>query len=105
MAVKVKELKDDALVEIKVNKNYYLMMKSTLFYLFMQRDNDVEREASITKVMSGKVEDMDDWERAFHTITLFLAEVEKQATNNNLYNEKEILEPDDEGYEPPATPD
>jgi hypothetical protein len=102
MAVKVKELKDDALVEVKVNKNYYLMMKSTLFYLFMQKTDEKEREESIKKVMSGKFEDMDDWERSFHTITLFLAEVEKQAAANNLYNEKEILEPGDEGYVEPT---
>jgi hypothetical protein len=102
MAVKVKELKDDALVEVKVNKNYYLMMKSTLFYLFMQKTDEKEREESIKKVMSGKFEDMDDWERSFHTITLFLAEVEKQASANNLYNEKEILEPGDEGYVEPT---
>ena len=30
MAIKVKELKDDMLVSIEVNKNYYLMLKNTL---------------------------------------------------------------------------
>jgi hypothetical protein len=102
MAVKVKELKDDALVKVEVNKNYYLMMKSTLFYLFLQKTDEKEREEAIKKVMSGKFEDMDDWERSFHTITLFLAEVEKQASTNNLYDEKEILEPGDEGYVEPT---
>ena len=102
MAVKVKELKDDALVEIKVNKNYYLMVKSVLFYLFNQKENNESKEASLKKIMEGKFEEMDDWERAFHTITLFLAEVEKQATEANLYDEKEILEPGDEGYVEPT---
>jgi len=102
MAIKVKELKDDAIVSIQVNKNYYLMMKSVLFYLFIQREDTAEKETAINKVMTGKFEDMDEWERAFHTITLFLAEVEKQATNNNLYDEKEILEPNDEGYVAPT---
>lgn len=102
MALKVKELKDDALVQIQVNKNYYLMMKSVLFYIFTQKENGADKDAALKKIMEGKFEDMDDWERAFHTITLFLAEVEKQATANNLYNEKEILEPDDEGYVPPT---
>jgi len=102
MAIKVKELKDDAIVSIQVNKNYYLMMKSVLFYLFIQREDTAEKEAAINKVMTGKFEDMDEWERAFHTVTLFLAEVEKQATNNNLYDEKEILEPNDEGYVAPT---
>jgi len=102
MAIKVKELKDDAIVSIQVNKNYYLMMKSVLFYLFIQREDTAEKETAINKVMTGKFEDMDEWERAFHTVTLFLAEVEKQATNNNLYDEKEILEPNDEGYVAPT---
>lgn len=102
MAVKVKELKDDAVVEIKVNKNYYLMVKSTLFYLFLQRTDEKEREESIKKVMTGKLEDMDDWERSFHTLTLFLAEVEKIASANNMYTEKELLEPGDEGYVAPT---
>jgi hypothetical protein len=102
MAVKVKELKDDALVDVKVNKNYYLMMKSVLFYLFTQNTNEAEREESLKKIMSGKFEDMTEWERAFHTITLFLIEVERQATENKLYEEKEILEPGDEGYVEPT---
>ena len=102
MALKVKELKDDILIDIKVNKNYYLMMKSTLFHLFQSIKDDKEREESLKKVMSGKYEDMNDWERSFYTITLFLTEVEKQATENNFYNEKEILEPGDEGYVEPT---
>lgn len=102
MAVKVKELKDDALVDIKVNKSYYLMMKATLFHLFQSIKDDKEREESLKKIMEGKYEDMNDWERSFYTITLFLTEVEKQATQNKLYDEKEILEPGDEGYVEPT---
>ena len=30
MAVKLKELKDDAIIDIKVNKAYYLMVKSLI---------------------------------------------------------------------------
>lgn len=103
MAVKVKELKDDVLVDVKVNKNYYYMMKSVLFYLFVNKPESKDNNEDILKrIMSTKIEDMDEWERAFHTITLFLAEVEKQATDNNLYDEKEILEPGDEGYVEPT---
>ena len=102
MAIKVKELNDDAVIDVQVNKNYYLMMKSTLFYLFQQIENIEEREKSLEKVMSGKFEDMNDWERSFHTISLFLAEVEKQASMHKLYIEKELLEPGDEGYKEPT---
>lgn len=102
MAVKVKELKDDALVDIKVNKTYYLMMKTSLFHLFQSIKDDDEREKSLKKIMEDKYETMNDWEKAFYTISLFLAEVEKQATEANLYDEKEILEPGDEGYVEPT---
>jgi hypothetical protein len=45
-------------------------------------------------------------QRAFYTIVLLLAEIERQATANNLYQEKEVLEPGDEGYvEPTPTQD
>ena len=31
MSVKLKELKDDALIDVKVNKSYYFMVKLELF--------------------------------------------------------------------------
>ncbi len=52
--------------------------------------------------MTGKYEDMNDFERSFYTTTLLLAEIERQAQQNNLYDEKEILEPGDEGYVAPT---
>ena len=36
MAIKVKELKDDALITIQVNKSYYLMAKAASFYILQQ---------------------------------------------------------------------
>ena len=102
MAVKVKELKDDAVVDIQVNKNYYYMMKSVLLYLFQNRSEDKKTDEDLKRLMEGKYEVMDDWEKSFHTITLFLAEVEKQARAKDLYDEKEILEPGDEGFVEPT---
>jgi len=102
MAVKVKELKDDAIVDVQVNKSFYYMMKSTLFYLFQQVADDKKREESLKTVMTKKYEDMDEFERSFYTITLFLAEFEKLAVEKNLYSEKSILQEGDEGYVPPT---
>jgi len=102
MAVKVKELKDDAIVEVKVNKSFYLMTKALSYFLFQTIKDDNEREESLKKIMTGKYEDMNDFERSFYTVTLLLAEIEKQAQDNKLYNEKEILEPGDEGYVEPT---
>jgi hypothetical protein len=102
MAIKVKELKDDAIVEIKVNKSFYLMTKALSYHLFQTIKDDNEREESLKKIMTGKYEDMNDFERSFYTVTLLLAEIEKQAQDNKLYDEKEILEPGDEGYVEPT---
>ena len=52
--------------------------------------------------MESKYEDLSELERSFYTVTLLLAEIETQAKNNNLYDEKEILEEGDEGYVAPT---
>jgi hypothetical protein len=38
MNQKIKEIKDDALINISVNKAFYLMTKALSFYLFNQVD-------------------------------------------------------------------
>ena len=88
---KLKELKEDALINVKVNKTYYLMVKNLLYYLFQ----DLQKEGKITDVKALttlKYEDMTEVQRSFYTTTLLLAEIEKEAMNNNLYVETEISE-------------
>jgi len=41
-------------------------------------------------------------QRVFYTLILLLSEAEKQATENKLFNEKEILERGDENYVEPT---
>ena len=50
----VKELKDDALVEIQVNKSFYYMLKNTLFHLFMniKGEKSEDKEEYIKEIMS-----------------------------------------------------
>lgn len=103
MAIKTKELKDDAIVSVQINKNFYLMTKAVAFYLYNKMPEEGIEEY-IKDCMSKQYKDLDDLQRSFHTITILLAEIEKQAKDNNLYLEKEILEPTDEGYVAP-TPD
>tara|TARA_Y100000361_G_scaffold45498_1_gene39349 strand:- start:3175 stop:3489 length:315 start_codon:yes stop_codon:yes gene_type:complete len=102
--IKVKELKEDAIIDVKVNKSFYLMAKNTLYYLFTDRlsSSEEEREKTLAKIMTSEYKDLNDLERSFYTLTLLLAEIESQATKNDLYEEKEILEPDDEGFVPPT---
>lgn len=102
MALKFKELNDDALIDIKVNKAYYMMVKNSLFYLLNEIKEDENKETLIKNTTSIKYEEMTDWQRIFHTLTLLIAEIEKQAKDKKLYTEKEILEPNDEGYVAPS---
>lgn len=78
------------------------MVKATLYFLFNQITSDEEREKKLQKVMTGSYEEMDNWERSFYTMTLLLGDIENNAKKENLYEEKEILEPGDPNYVEPT---
>jgi hypothetical protein len=101
MAIKVKELKDDALITIQVNKSYYLMAKAASFYILQQLNVQEKGDAYFKEIITKNYEDLNDAERTFYTLILLLAEIERQAQEANLYNEKEILEPGDPDYVEP----
>ena len=89
--LKVKELKDDAILSIKVNKSYYTMAKAAVFVVFkdlyaLSGDPEKFVKAIITK----EYKDMTDKERLFYTLTLLVGEIEKQALENNAFDEKEL---------------
>lgn len=100
--IKAKELKDDAIIDIKVNKSFYLMAKAASFVVLQGMSTQDKGEEYFQSIMTKKYEELDDQQRTFYTIVLLIAEIEKQATANNLYTEKEILEPGDEGYVAPT---
>jgi hypothetical protein len=101
MAIKVKEIKDDAIIDIKVNKAYYLMVKATSLYIFKQMPEE-NREEYLKNSLTKEYKDLDEVQRAFRTITLLLSEIEQSASNQNLFDEKEVLEPGDKGYKAPS---
>jgi hypothetical protein len=102
MAIKVKELKDDAILSIKVNKSYYLMAKAASYTILQSMNIQEKGEDYFKEMMTKKYEELDPTQRAFYTIILLLSEIERQATAENLYEEKEVLEPGDEGYVKPT---
>jgi hypothetical protein len=97
MSVTVTEMKDDALLDIKVNKSYYFMVKATSFYLFSNMPEG-DKETMLKEVTEKKYEDLNEWQRSFYTVALLLAEIEKQAKDNNAYVEKVIPQPGDPDY-------
>lgn len=101
MPVKVLEIKDDSLVDIKVNKNYYFMVKATLAYLFkLNMDRGTEAD-DLESIKDLTYTDMSDHQRSFYTLSLLLAEIERSAKVQEKVEEKEVLVPGDEGYESP----
>lgn len=105
MAVKVKELKDDAIIEVKVNKSYYFMVKEALHFLFNAIPDDKQRAEAFMKLPEMEYHNMQPIQRAFFTLSLLIAEMERSATEGNMYQEKEVLEPGDEGYVEPTIQD
>jgi hypothetical protein len=99
--VKVKEIKDGATLNITVNKNFYMMCKSLSFYLF-QQIGEKQNEDYLKDIMSKSYSDLDDLQKSFYTIALLLAEIEAQAKDSDQYEEKEILQPNDEGFIEPT---
>jgi hypothetical protein len=102
MAIKVKELQDDALIDIQVNKAYYMMLKGTLHFLFNLVKDEQKRAAALKVIMEGDYVKMDAYQRSFYTVSLMLAEIERVAKEKNIFEEKDVLEPDDEGYQAPT---
>ncbi len=88
---KVKELKDDAMLDVKVNKTYYMMCKSALYTVFkVLYDNSANPDVFVKQIVAKEYKDMDDTQRLFYTLSLLVAEIEKQGVEKNAFIEKEI---------------
>ena len=101
----LKEIADDALINIKVNKSYYNMVKNlgfTLYKLMSKEDSEIFNKA-MTDKENFKMPDyneLSEHQQNFYTVMLLLAEIEKEAIKNNLIKTTEVLMPEDEGFNP-----
>jgi hypothetical protein len=101
--IKVKQLKDDAIVDVKVNKAYYIMAKKALYYLFTLKQKDLaNREEELKSIIEKPYEELDDYGQAFQTLTRLLGEIESKAEAQDLFETKEIAEPGDDNYVEPT---
>ena len=101
--IKVKELKQDALIQIPVNRGYYVMAKNLAMYLLEKFPEDKRNNADYIKEISTKqYSDLDKDQQSLQTAALLIAEIEAQAVHQNQFEEKEVLEPGDEGYVAPT---
>jgi len=88
MSVKVKEIKEDAIISIQVNRHFYLMVKSLSHYLVSQMG--IEDPQKLKDMMGKKFEELSDTEKGFYTTALLLAEIETQANSQGMLVENEI---------------
>lgn len=103
MPVKVKEIKDGAETTIKVNKNFYLMCKNILLFLFQEYGpGDETRQESLERIMKGKYEDMNDFEKSFFTVSILIGEMEKNFVEAKQVEEKEVPVPGDPDFVAPT---
>jgi hypothetical protein len=97
------EIADNAIIEIKVNKSFYFMVKNlgfTLFKLMNQGESQIFNEL-MQKKDTNLLPDyntLSQPQQNYYTIMLLLAEIEKEAIKNNLTQSKEVLMPEDEGF-------
>ena len=103
--VKVKEMKEDAIISIKVNRNFYLMVKALSFNIVKDMHSKNPEESYLKDCITKPYNELDDLQRSFYTTALLLSEIETQAKEQNMYVEKDILEPGDEGYVAPVIQD
>lgn len=95
-------MKDDAVFKIEVNKSFYLMAKEVIYYLFTSQEDKEALEEALRNMTTKKYSELTLYERSFYTVTLLIAEIEAVAKKESLYEEKEILQPGDEGYVAPT---
>lgn len=88
MSAKLKELKDDALINVQVNKSYYFMVKLELFNVVEDIVNTVPEEAKdLDKILEKKYEDLTPKQRTVFTLSLLVAEIERVANKEGLFIE------------------
>ena len=99
MAIKTKQLKQDAIVKIEISKNFYDLIRASMFYVFKLEEDMAKKEEILKKTISQDVyTPLTEYELTFKTLVHILAEIERVAAIEGLFEEKEVLEPGDEGY-------
>jgi menaquinone-dependent protoporphyrinogen IX oxidase len=78
------------------------MAKAASFTIIQSLNIEEKGDEYFKEIINKKYEDLEPMQRAFYTIILLLSEIERTATEKDLYVEKEILEPGDEGYIAPS---
>lgn len=85
----IKEIKEDALINIQVNKSFYLMIKALSFFLFKKIEAD-DKDTYLKQLLEKSYIDLDEQQKSLYPIILLLAEIETQAKVSNQFIEKKL---------------
>jgi hypothetical protein len=102
MPVNVKSMKSDATFNIKVNTNFYLMIKETTLYVFQTEKDSKIITDSLKNIKEKQYNELSPYEKAVYTLSILISEMERVATISELTDDNSILQPDDEGYIEPT---
>ena len=81
-------------------------MTKALSFMLIKQMHEVNSEESYLKdCLTKPYADLDDLQRSFYTTALLLAEIETRCKEQEMYVEKEVLEPGDEGFVAPTIQD
>jgi len=89
MSVKLKELKKDAVVDVKVDKNFYFLIKKTLFDLIKDMNTDDQKKLT-EKIKAQNFDDLTSIQEASYLFSVIIASVEQTAIKENLYEEIDV---------------
>lgn len=91
---KLKELKNDAIVDIQVNKAYYFMVKLELFKVISNyiKTHSEEEVKELANIVSRKYEELTDEQKTIFVFSLMLAEIERVAESKNLFD---LIDPEE----------
>jgi hypothetical protein len=102
MPLNIKSMKSDATFDIKVNTNFYLMIKETTLYVFQsEKDSKIITE-SLKNIKEKQYNELSPYEKAVYTLSVLISEMERIATITELIDDNSILQPGDEGYIEPS---
>ena len=102
MPVNVKSMKSDATFNIKVNTNFYLMIKETTLYVFQTEKDSKIITDSLKNIKEKQYNELSPYEKAVYTLSILISEMERVATISELTDDNSILQHDDEGYIEPT---
>ena len=91
MPLNIKSMKSDATFDIKVNTNFYLMIKETTLYVFQsEKDSKIITE-SLKNIKEKQYNELSPYEKAVYTLSLLISEMERVATITELIDDNTVI--------------